>query len=51
LLERSDALQSLRTALIAEAHKDLGHEHGPHLRKHLAAALGAKTLLRNAPLP
>jgi protein required for attachment to host cells len=29
----------LRTALIAEVHKDLGHEQGPHLREHLVVAL------------
>jgi protein required for attachment to host cells len=32
----------LRTGLIAEVHKDLGHEQGLHLREHLIAALGAQ---------
>ena len=33
----------LRTALLAEVHKDLGHEQGPHLREHLNVALSAAT--------
>ena len=32
----------LHTALIAEVHKDLGHEQGPHLREHLITALSAE---------
>lgn len=32
----------LRAALIAEVHKDLGHEGGAHLRQHLDAALTAE---------
>jgi len=35
----------LRTALIAELHKDLGHEQGPHLREHLIAALSVEALV------
>jgi len=34
----------LRTALLAEVHKDLGHEQGPHLREHLHAALDSATV-------
>lgn len=33
----------LSAALIAEVHKDLGHEQGPHLREHLIASLGLAT--------
>lgn len=41
-LLRQFLTEPLRTALIAEVHKDLEHEQGAHLRAHLVAALEAE---------